>query len=209
MAVSDLSRYYGTPETGWQWGGEAEKAARDVGLRRKRGSLVREEIPDEMYYVTATPAPPKRVDSRFPRPPGPDASDTEREMYEETVREINRGHPVGLIRNQPRQLPQRRDTFGNLITPESQFGGGPDPNVRRFYPNVSGVGGGYFMSYGRLAEELGHDPAEFTASGGFVGRRRGKGLDTIPAPYDQDMAILQALRILQGHVMKFFNSTGT
>lgn len=66
-------------------------------------------------------------------------------------------------------LPERKDRFGNPITSESQFGGGTGDG-RRYYPNVSGVGGGYFMTMGQLGKELGHDPEVFARSGGFVGR---------------------------------------
>lgn len=66
-----------------------------------------------------------------------------------------------------RNLPQRNDQWGNLITPETQFGGGPDPRVTRLYP---GIGDVYQKTYGQVARELGFDPHAFVASGGFIGR---------------------------------------
>jgi hypothetical protein len=66
-------------------------------------------------------------------------------------------------------LPQARDRFGNAITADTQFGGGPGGT--RSYPGASGVAGGYFQSYGQLARELKHDPDVFARSGGYIGKK--------------------------------------
>lgn len=107
-----------------------------------------------------------------------------------------------------RGLPQKFDRFGNLVTPETQFGGGTG-DLRRIYPEVSGVGGGYFQSYASLAKDLGQDPNVLASTGGFVGRgSRAAGLSQVGnqirniadnatyKSYATDLSNLQALQKL-------------
>lgn len=104
MAVSDLAKYYGpggsgavtgSPDVSWQWSGSSS------GTTTKKKKLKRmlemlEMLDDEESYEKEAEdsgiVPPKRVDSRFPRPPGPDDSDT---LYRGVVRDVTGIEPPG------------------------------------------------------------------------------------------------------------------